>query len=58
MKVDFMPAFTGTANTPGRDLVKVSIDEADLCTRYIGGVIKGVKVAPSPEWLQRRLPGS
>jgi phenylalanyl-tRNA synthetase beta chain len=55
MKVDFMPAFTGTANPPGRDLVKVSIDEPDLCARYIGGVITGVKVGPSPEWLQRRL---
>jgi phenylalanyl-tRNA synthetase beta chain len=55
MKVDFMPAFTGTANPPGRDLVKVSIDEPDLCARYIGGVIKGVRVGPSPEWLQRRL---
>ena len=55
MKVDFMPAFTGTANPPGRDLVKVSIDEPDLCARYIGGVIRGVKVGPSPEWLQRRL---
>ena len=55
MKVDFMPAFTGTANPPGRELVKVSIDEPDLCARYIGGVIKGVKVGPSPEWLQRRL---
>ena len=55
MKVDFMPAFTGTANPPGRDLVKVAIDEPDLCARYIGGVIKGVKVGPSPEWLQRRL---
>ena len=55
MKADFMPAFTGTANPPGRDLVKVSIDEPDLCARYIGGVIKGVKVGPSPEWLQRRL---
>ncbi|HEY8854858.1 MAG TPA: phenylalanine--tRNA ligase subunit beta, partial [Candidatus Dormibacteraeota bacterium] len=55
MKVDFMPAFTGTANPPGRDLVKVSIDEPDLCARYIGGVVKGVKVGPSPEWLQRRL---
>jgi len=53
--VDFMPAFTGTANPPGRDLVKVSIDEPDLCARYIGGIIKGVKVAPSPDWLQRRL---
>ena len=55
VKVDFMPAFTGTANPPGRDLVKVSIDEPDLCARYIGGVIKGVKVGPSPEWVQRRL---
>jgi phenylalanyl-tRNA synthetase beta chain len=52
---DFMPAFTGTADPPGRDLVKVTIDEPDLCARYIGGVIKGVKVGPSPQWLQRRL---
>ncbi len=55
MERDFMPAFTGTAEPPGRDLVKVSIDEPDLCSRYIGGVIKGVKVGPSPDWLQRRL---
>ena len=55
MRVDFMPAFTGTANPPGRDLVKVSIEEPDLCARYIGGVIKGVRVGPSPAWLQRRL---
>jgi phenylalanyl-tRNA synthetase beta chain len=55
MKVDFMPAFTGTANPPGRDLVRVSIEEPDLCARYIGGVIRGVRVGPSPEWLQRRL---
>jgi phenylalanyl-tRNA synthetase beta chain len=55
MKVDFMPAFTGIAEPAGRDLVEVSIDEPDLCARYIGGVIKRVKVGPSPEWLQRRL---
>ena len=55
LKGDFMPAFTGTADPPGRDLVEVSIDEPDLCSRYIGGVIKGVKVGPSPGWLQRRL---
>jgi len=52
---DFMPAFTGTADPPGRDLVKVAIDDPDLCSRYIGGVIKGVKVGPSPEWMQQRL---
>src|ERR1700704_1126638 len=55
LKRDFMPSFTGTANPPGRDLVEVFIDDADLCSRYIGCVIKGVKVGPSPDWLQRRL---
>ncbi|TMD96936.1 MAG: phenylalanine--tRNA ligase subunit beta [Chloroflexi bacterium] len=55
---DFMPAFTGSADPPGRDLVKVGIDDPDLCSRYIGGVIKGVRVGPSPDWLQRRLRAS
>src|SRR5579864_9569169 len=55
MKVDFMPAFTGTANPAGREMVEVRIDEPDLCGRYIGAVITGVKVGPSPDWLQRRL---
>jgi phenylalanyl-tRNA synthetase beta chain len=58
MERDFMPAFTGTADPPGRELVDVTIDEPDLCSRYIGGVIKGVNVRPSPEWLQRRLRAS
>src|SRR2546429_3171848 len=55
MKRDFMPAFTGTADPPGRDLVKVSIDDPDLCSRYIGGVIKGCRAGPSPDRMQRRL---
>jgi phenylalanyl-tRNA synthetase beta chain len=55
LKVDFMPAFTGKAEPAGRDLVKVSIDDTDLCSRYIGGVITGVNVGKSPDWVQRRL---
>lgn len=55
LKRDFMPSFTGTANPPGRELVKVAIDDPDLCSRYIGSVVKGVKVGRSPDWLQRRL---
>ncbi len=55
MTKDFMPSFTGTAIPPGRELVKVDIDDPDLCSRYIGGVITGVKVGPSPDWMQRRL---
>jgi phenylalanyl-tRNA synthetase beta chain len=55
LKRDFMPSFTGSANPPGRELVKVAIEGTDLCSRYIGCVIKGVKVGPSPDWLQGRL---
>ena len=55
MKVDFMPAFTGKAEPAGRDLIQVSIDDTDLCSRYIGGVITGVKVDTSAQWVQRRL---
>ncbi len=33
----------------------ITIDAPDLCTRYIGAVIKGVVVGPSPEWMTRRL---
>ncbi len=32
------------------------INEAtDLCARYMGVVIKGIKIAPSPEWMQNKL---
>src|SRR5205814_8854439 len=55
LKGDFMPSFTGGASPAGRDLVKVSIADPALCSRYLGGVIKGRKVGPSPDWMQRRL---
>lgn len=35
--------------------VTVQLDDAEGCPRYMGVVIRGVKVAPSPEWLVRRL---
>lgn len=35
--------------------LKVDIEAPDLCYRYIARVVKNVKVAPSPEWLVRRL---
>ncbi len=36
-------------------LVKVEIHEPALCNRYTARVIKGVKIGPSPAWLQKRL---
>ncbi len=35
--------------------VGIRIDEPELCYRFLGVVIRGVQVAPSPEWLARRL---
>ena len=35
--------------------VKVLVDDEALCPRYIAGVIKGIKVGPSPQWLKTRL---
>ena len=52
---DFMPVFLGEAEPAGTEFVKVTIEDPDLCRRYIGAVIRGVEVGPSPEWLQTRL---
>ena len=37
------------------DFIRVRNHEHALCPRYTARVIRGVKVGPSPEWLQRRL---
>src|SRR5690606_4341205 len=37
------------------DATSVAIECPDLCPQYIARVIKGVKVGPSPDWLQQRL---
>jgi phenylalanyl-tRNA synthetase beta chain len=37
------------------DLATVEINDPDLCPRYAARVIRGVKIAPSPDWLVRRL---
>ncbi len=33
----------------------VNIVDPDLCPRYCASLITGIKVAPSPDWLQQRL---
>ncbi len=35
--------------------ISIRIDERSGCPLYIGRLIDGVAVAPSPEWMQRRL---
>jgi phenylalanyl-tRNA synthetase beta chain len=40
---------------PAENAVTVRIDEPELCPRYTGRVICGVKVGPSPAWLRSAL---
>ncbi len=43
--------------TEGRaeDLTSVEIKDLDLCPRYAARLVRDVKIAPSPEWLVKRL---
>ena len=49
-EVNIRPGMTDIHN-----LTSVTIEAPDLCPRYAARVIQGVKIAPSPAWLQRRL---
>jgi phenylalanyl-tRNA synthetase beta chain len=33
----------------------VTIEDKDLCSRYLAGIVERVKVGPSPDWMQERL---
>ncbi len=37
------------------DVTSVQIECEDLCPRYFARVIRGAKIGPSPDWMQRRL---
>lgn len=40
------------------DYIRVEVPADDLCTRYVARVVKNIHIAPSPEWMQRRLAAS
>ncbi len=41
-----------------RDYISVEVKDPDLCSRYCARVCTNIKIAPSPEWMQRRLRAS
>jgi phenylalanyl-tRNA synthetase beta chain len=49
------PALADLAALPVAAADLVQIDDPDLCPRYIGIVIEGIEVGPSPDWLAQRL---
>ena len=40
------------------ELVKIGIDAPDLCGRFSSRVLTNVKLAPSPDWMVKRLEGA
>ena len=54
---DFKPPVikeTGN-NEKAEDYISVEIKDNELCKRYVARVVKNVKIAPSPLWMQRKL---
>ncbi len=50
------PVVTPTGNAEkASDYVKVTVKDTDLCPRYCARVVKNIRIAPSPKWMQRRL---
>jgi phenylalanyl-tRNA synthetase beta chain len=45
---------TGPASA-GDDVVSIRIEDSDLCRRYVGLVVRGVRIGESPAWMQARL---
>ncbi len=50
------PVVPKTGNSENaEDYIKVTVQDTDLCPRYCARVVKNIKIAPSPKWMQRRL---
>lgn len=48
------PAFTGVEGNIN-DMLSVEISNEELCPRYMAGIVKNVKIEPSPRWMRERL---
>ncbi len=47
--------FKAAKDESAQGLLKINIEEKELCPRYMACIMDGVKVAESPEWLKRVL---
>lgn len=53
------PVVTAVGNDEDvNTMIEVEIKDKELCPRYCARMVKNIKLAPSPEWMQRRLAAS
>ncbi|MBQ7004177.1 MAG: phenylalanine--tRNA ligase subunit beta [Oscillospiraceae bacterium] len=51
------PAYHGTEENI-EDTLDVEVQNQTLCTRYAAGLVRNVKIGPSPRWMRERLRAS
>lgn len=51
------PSFNG-ADGDIDSMLTVDVQNTELCTRYAAGIVKDVKIEPSPRWMRERLRAS
>lgn len=52
----YPPVIKETGNDEkASDYIQVEVEDTELCKRYVARVVKDIKLAPSPKWMQRRL---
>ena len=55
----YPPVLKKTGNDEDiNDYLQVEVLNTELCPRYCARMVKNIKLAPSPEWMQRRLAAS
>ncbi len=50
-----------TYKTVGEDIndyIKLDVENYELCPRYIGRVVKNLRIKPSPDWMQKAISAS
>ena len=54
-----LPEVKETGNSEDiNDYLKVQVEDTKLCPRYCARMVKNIRFAPSPEWMQKRLRNS
>ena len=51
------PKKTGNSEK-AEDYIRVTVKDPELCPRFTARVVKNIRFAPSPEWMQKRLRNS
>lgn len=49
------PVVKATAQGNIKDMVKIVVEEPELCPRYTARMVRNVKIAPSPAWMRERI---